>query len=132
MDYLKHPMRTNTQNILKSKIAQNTDWEMYISNIQSRTNTKSASYKEQLEFDQNIMEKYLTYLFKSGKEIEYFMKFIDRDYLIQVYEETLFLQGKEVAIDKDNALYFQNMVNRVAINIPEYNKEVRILTKINI
>ena len=111
----------------KKRIASGVDkWKGSISNIQSRENRDPYSSNTQ-EYDNKILKKHLYHFFKEGKTIDDYLEYLEKDYLIWIYEETKFLSGEEVKVTKEHPerwARLERLATSVKIELCDYNKDV--------
>ena len=121
VEYLKNPLRQylmNTDRVTRDIYSYN--WDQYIRNIQSQDySSGSTSIK-----DEKIFKTYLEQFYRDKGDIKDFGKYFDSNFFRNLVEELEFYSGKDPEATSANAQRFENLKDKVMIELLESNKEV--------
>eukprot|EP01022_Parablepharisma_sp_SALTPOND_P002672 TRINITY_DN1108_c0_g2_i3.p1 TRINITY_DN1108_c0_g2~~TRINITY_DN1108_c0_g2_i3.p1 ORF type:complete len:213 (+),score=15.70 TRINITY_DN1108_c0_g2_i3:354-992(+) len=119
-EYLKYPLRMNycKQNAETS----GEEWRPYIQTIQSKA--YKAGHAQANKKDKEIFLAYLDKMFRTGKTVASYTEYLDKDFLIERWEETQMTSGKKVEVTPHNAKGLEKIKNKVVLELCSFNKEV--------
>ena len=116
LEYLKMPVRDFL--VLKKIVPEAHHWETCTSGIQ--VNRSGRDYNS---MDKELLTCYLTKLFKAGEKVSKFEEFLDKKFLVEVWEDAMLTSGTKVELDSHNTTRLEKLAAEVRINICEHNKD---------
>lgn len=120
-EYLKLPAR---ENFLKKKAAGGISlWNKCIENVQVEHN-RGSDHNSKRDKDKELFTKYLQHFFLKGSEIGDFTDYLDKEFLVEVLENTMLTTGKKVEFTKENTVRLELLATTVEITIGVQNKDV--------
>ncbi|CAI2378280.1 unnamed protein product [Moneuplotes crassus] len=121
IEYLKNPLKNwhiSKKNQRRQELHDHV-WSQYMSNLKNR-----AAGAMDYESDRKLYKKYLEHFFTEESNLDEFKEFFDKDFLVDLLEEFLYLSGKELEKEKTDLKKFENLSNQVLIDLLECNKDV--------
>jgi hypothetical protein len=121
IEYLKNPLRWSC---LKSDNNQpdlgGYNWNQYIGNIQVRS-VNNYDYNGQ---DQKLYKTYLEQFYKDKGDLKEFEEYFEQHFIKDLIEEFDFYSGKSVATTSLNTSKFEDLKDKVLIELLNCNKEL--------
>ena len=121
-EYLKSPVYVNTSQYNQKKEQINRI------NNQTRWKVSNINYQNQTE-ESKIIKKYLSYFFKEEKKsIEEFIDFFQKNFLQNLFYESVILRGDEENIQSEEIIrvlgvdQYEKIINTTYLTICEHNK----------
>lgn len=119
LEYIKYPLKNWCMNPDKFKAENYSyNWEQYMPNIQNRSGGQ-VNYN----LDEKMYKTYLEQFYKDKGNIKDFEAHFEKNFIKNLIEEFDFYAGKEIKADAQNAARFEELREKVLIEILDCNKE---------
>lgn len=119
-EYLKTPIR--------SCYCKKMEKDMQTERPNFLNNVLSPSFKTDLRLteqkDREILSNYLDKMFRAGRKIANYSDFLEKNFLIDMWEESQMMEGKKIEVRQDNALKLEQIKELVLTEFCKHNKDV--------
>lgn len=120
LDYLKSPLKTWHLNPDKAKYENYSySWAQYMPNIQNRKGGQVS-----FDLDEKLYKTYLEQFYRDKNGIKEFLPYFEATFIKNFLEELDFFSGKEIKSDSLNATRFEDLRDKVLIELLDCNKEL--------
>lgn len=120
-EYLKNPLRnSNLNKEYGSAELYSYNWNQYICNVQQRNLNTSNEY----DHDSKMYRTYLEQFFKDKGSVKEFEIFFEKTFFTGLVEEFNFYSGEEVKDASLNTQKFEDLKDKVIIELLDCNKEL--------